>query len=80
VHAIFILKHVVVGEASFRQASFQEVFPFLYFICFSQHLGFGNLMFPSWFDLLGGSFVFLDVGPSILPFVFPFFGCVLIYL
>ncbi len=26
-----------------------------------------------WFVLLGGSFVLLDVGPSILFFVFPFF-------
>jgi hypothetical protein len=33
-------------------------------------------MLPLWFGLLGGSFVFLDVGPSILIFVFPlFFGC-----
>jgi hypothetical protein len=33
-------------------------------------------MFPLWFALLGGSFVFLDVGPSILFLVFPhlFFG------
>jgi hypothetical protein len=27
-----------------------------------------------WFALLGGSFVFLDVGPSILFLVFPIFG------
>ncbi len=33
-------------------------------------------MFPLWFALLGGSFVFLDVGPSILfPLFTPFFGC-----
>jgi hypothetical protein len=34
-------------------------------------------MFPLWFALLGGSFVFLDAGPSILFLVFsPFFlGC-----
>jgi len=31
-------------------------------------------MFPLWFALLGGSFVFLDVGPSILFFVFLFLG------
>ncbi len=38
--------------------------------------GFGNLMFPSWFILLGGSFVFLDVGPPILFLAFPpFLGC-----
>jgi hypothetical protein len=35
-----------------------------------------NLMFPLWFALLGGSFVFLDVGHSILFLVFPpFLGC-----
>jgi hypothetical protein len=28
-------------------------------------------MFPSWFALLGGSLVFLDVGPSILFIVSP---------
>jgi hypothetical protein len=28
-------------------------------------------MFPLWFALLGGSFVFLDMGPSILFLVFP---------
>jgi len=28
-------------------------------------------MFPLWFALLGGSFVFLDVGPSILFLVPP---------
>ncbi len=33
-------------------------------------------MFPSWFVLLVGSFVFLDMGPSILFLVFPLlFGC-----
>jgi hypothetical protein len=31
-------------------------------------------MFPLWSTFLGGSFVFLDVGPSILFLVFPFFG------
>jgi hypothetical protein len=30
-------------------------------------------MFPLWFALLGGSFVFLDVGHTILFFVFPLF-------
>ncbi len=30
-------------------------------------------MFPFWFTLLGGSFVFLDVGPSNLFLVFPLF-------
>jgi hypothetical protein len=30
-------------------------------------------MFPLWFALLGGSFVFFEVGPSILFLVFPLF-------
>jgi len=34
---------------------------------------FGNLMFPLWFALLGGSFVFLDMGASILFLVFTHF-------
>jgi hypothetical protein len=33
------------------------------------------LLFPLWFVLLGGSFVFLDMGPSILFLVFPLFWC-----
>jgi hypothetical protein len=42
----------------------------------------GNLMFPLWFALLGGSFffVFLDVGPSILFLVFPPFLDPFVYL
>jgi hypothetical protein len=32
-------------------------------------------MFPLGFTLLGGSFVFLDMGPSTLFFVFTFFEC-----
>jgi len=35
--------------------------------------GFGNSIFPLRFALIGGSFVFLNVGPSILFLVFPFF-------
>jgi hypothetical protein len=35
--------------------------------------GFGNLIFPLWFALIGGSFVFLDVSPSNLFLVFPLF-------
>jgi hypothetical protein len=38
------------------------------------------LIFPLWFTFLGGSFVFLDVGPSILFFVLPLFWGALIYL
>jgi hypothetical protein len=30
-------------------------------------------MFPEWFAILGGSYVFLDMGPSILLLVFSFF-------
>jgi hypothetical protein len=37
-------------------------------------------MFLLWFAFFGGSFVFLDMGPSILFFVFPFFFGALIYL
>jgi hypothetical protein len=33
-----------------------------------------------WFDLLGGSFVFLDMGPSILFLVFPLLLGALVYL
>jgi hypothetical protein len=36
-------------------------------------------MFPLWFTLLGGSLVFMDMSPSILFLVFPFFGA-LVYL
>jgi hypothetical protein len=32
-------------------------------------------MFPLWFTLLGGSFVFLNIGLTIFFLVFPFFGC-----
>jgi hypothetical protein len=37
-------------------------------------------MFLLWFALLGGSFVFLDVGPSILFLCFPLFGGALVNL
>ncbi len=36
--------------------------------------GFRNLMFLIWFAIFGGLSVFLDVGTSILLFVFPFLG------
>ncbi len=35
--------------------------------------GFGNSIFPLRFALIGGSFVFLNVGPFIVFLVFPFF-------
>ncbi len=51
-------------------------FPIWYASC--DRRGFRNLMFPLWFALIGGSFVFLDVGPSILFLLFnPFSGCFL---
>jgi hypothetical protein len=34
---------------------------------------FRNLMFALWFTLLGGSFVFFDIGPSILFLIFAYF-------
>ncbi len=37
--------------------------------------GFRNSMFPMWFALLSGFFVFFDMGLSILFFVFTFFEC-----
>jgi hypothetical protein len=42
--------------------------------------GFRNLMFPLWFTLLGDSFVFLNIGPSILFLIFPFFLGALVHL
>ncbi len=69
-------------DLTLKQArSFQEVLLFSCLICFSWHkTGFGNLMFSFWFTLFGGSFVFLEVGPSILFLVFPFFLGALVYL
>jgi len=46
-----------------------EVLPFHYLMTF-----FNRRVFPCGFALLGGSFVFLHVGPSILILVFPFLG------
>ncbi len=37
-------------------------------------------MFPFWLGLLGGSFVFLDVGPSILFLIFSLFYWVLWFI
>ncbi len=44
--------------------------PFLIWYVSCKRRGFGNLVLPLWFALLGGSFVFLDVSPFILFFVF----------
>jgi hypothetical protein len=44
-------------------------------------MGFGNLMFPLWFALLGGSFVFLDMSPSFfVPCIPPFFLVLCVYI
>ncbi len=62
-HVISILKCVVaIGEGSSRLGILSGDPPLSLF---------GNLMFPLWFSFLGGYFVFLDVGPSILFLVFP---------
>jgi len=62
-HAISILRHArVVGEGSSKLAVLSGGPPLSLF-----H------MFLLWFSLLGGSSVFLDVGPSILFLVFPLF-------
>jgi len=45
-------------------------FPFLIRYASCDKRGFGSLMFPLWFALIGDSFVFLDMGPSILFLVF----------
>jgi hypothetical protein len=37
-------------------------------------------MFPLWFVMLCGSFVILDVGPSILFLVFPLFLGALVFI
>jgi len=53
---------------------------FLIWCAYCDWKGFGNLMFPLWFALLGGSFVFLDMGPSNLFLVFlPFWVLWFIY-
>jgi hypothetical protein len=75
-HAIFILKHVVMGEGLFRLHVLLGS-PLLcsFDVFFMIGRGFGNLMFLLWFTFLGGSFVVLDLGPSISMFlVFPFLG------
>ncbi len=66
---------VVIGEGSFRQNIFLGGPPLSLFDMLLVTEGFKNLMFPLWFTLLGGSFVFLDTGPSILFLAFPLLGC-----
>jgi hypothetical protein len=53
-----------------------------YLIWFSQEEGVWELEFPLWLTLLGGSFVFLDVGLSILFLVFipPFLDALVFFL
>jgi hypothetical protein len=70
---ISIFRHAVtVGKGS-SKPPFRRSSPFLIWYASYNKRGFGNLMFPLEFTLLGGSFVFLDVSPSILFFVFPFY-------
>jgi len=74
VHATSLLKHAIaIGEGSSRLGVLAKGPPFSLFICFSWREGFEKLDVPLVVTLLGGSFVFLDVGPSILSLLFPFF-------
>ncbi len=52
---------------------FKRSSPFLIWYVSCNRKGLGNLMFLLWSALLGGSFVFLDAGPSILFLVFLLF-------
>ncbi len=55
------------NEGSSRLGIISRGSPFFLFdMFFAKGEGFMNLIFPLWFALLGGSFVFLDMGPSIL--------------
>ncbi len=73
VQAVLILWHaIVVGEGSSRLGILPGgPSPFIIWYASCNMRKFRNVMFPLWFGLLGGSFVFLDVGPSILFLVFP---------
>jgi hypothetical protein len=67
------LRHVVTIDERFFKLSILLRGPSLFLIYML--LETGELDVPLWFALLVGSFVFLDVGPSILFLVFPlFFG------
>ncbi len=76
--AVFVLRHVVaIGEGLFKLHVFSKGPPLSYYVSHNKR-GFGNLMFPLWFALLGGgTFVFLGVSPSILFLVFPFWGALI---
>jgi len=66
---------VIVGEGSSRLNILSISSPLsLFDMFFVKGGGFKNLMFPLWLALLGGSFIFLHMGPSILFLVFPFGG------
>jgi hypothetical protein len=81
VHAISILRWVVVvDEGFFRLGILSDSPPFPYLICFSWQEGVWELDIPLWFALIGGSFVFLDVGPPILFLVFPLFLGALVFI
>ncbi len=70
-HVVSILRHVV-NEGLFELLT-RGLPLFIFDMFFCDGRGFGNLMFPLWFVLSCSSFVFLDMGPSILLFVFPLF-------
>jgi hypothetical protein len=77
--AVSILRHaVVISEGSSKLDVLSKVLPFHYLICFSQHVW--ELDVALWLALFGGSFVFLDVGPSILFLVFPLFWVLWFFL
>jgi hypothetical protein len=74
---VSVLRHVVaMGEGLFKLGVFSKGPPLSYYASRNKR-GFGNLMFHLWFMLLGGTFVFLGVSPSILFLVFPFWGALI---
>ncbi len=73
-HAISILRHaILVGEGSNRSCICTWGPPLSLFDMLLGTSGVQGLMCPLWFALLSGSFLFLDVGPSILFVVLPRF-------
>ncbi len=81
---IFSLKCIVIVDGSssmlrvLSRGPSLSLFDIWYASCHKR--GFRNLVFPMWFVLLGGSFVFLNVGPSTLFLVFPLFFWVLWFI
>ncbi len=72
-------KETIKNPTNFHfRSPFRRSSPFLIWYASCDKRGFGNFKYPPcglWFGLLGGSFVFLDMGPSILFLVFLFFFC-----